>query len=285
MVGLHILSAPSLQARPGGKRLTPERIAGRKSQSEEARCAQISAARIDIRLGHVDLAACKADAQPSLFVERLGSSKLAGDDSCQRATHLGRRNRLRQFMNQRRMSHRMEGTHTIDNGAAHNRIGSFGRNHTLLLFGIACETLHLHGQELFRTLYLVLGHDAQHICQHRMNHEAVVVVGMILGAVAIDTVAHIPLVTEGIHAIHQALHVTLAGKLQQSGFDHRSKQQPVVVEGLDATRTLQLRNHAFARRFIHTSPQLLGSTQQALSQESSIDQGLRRRTKIKVIGR
>ena len=154
----------------------------------------------------------------------------------------------------------MENTETVADGTTDNRKGTFGRNKTFQYLGITSMTFQLCIQEISSLDIMFLHHD-QHVRQHRMNYETIIIVHVKINSITIHSIPFIPFVTEFFHSIQHPFHVTISCKLQQSSFDGRSKKQPVVFKRLDITAPLQFGNHPFFCLRIKIPPKLFRSTQ------------------------
>ncbi len=93
--------------------------------------------------------------------------------------------------------------------------------------------------------HIMFLHHDQHVRQHRMDYETIIIVHVKINSITIHSIPFIPFVTEFFHSIQHPFHVTFSCKLQQSGFNGRSKSSQLFSKGLIMTATLQFGNHPF----------------------------------------
>ena len=154
----------------------------------------------------------------------------------------------------------MESTEAVADGTTDNRERTFGRNKTFQYLGITSMTFQLCIQEISAFDIVFLHHD-QHVRQHRMNHETIIIIHMKINPITIHGITFIPFVTKSFHTIQHPLHVTFSCKLQQSSFDSRSEKQPIAFIRFDVTASLQFGNHPLFCLRIKIPPKLFRSTQ------------------------
>ena len=107
---------------------------------------------------------------------------------------------------------------------------------------------------------------------------------MKIGAVAIHTVALIPIFVLRQRIIHPHGIPRLADR-QKESFDRSRKQQPITPVGLNAPGKLQSIHHHPLSFFVQSAPQLFRRTHKPLCQKSGIHQRLRRLCKIHIVRR
>src|SRR6185312_579220 len=179
---------------PGFGRLTPKRVSRRKSQRKESRRAQVTAAGGYVRLSDGRLVTVKSDGEPAFAIERTRGIKHSPHHSRQSRPHLGRRNRLRKIAPQSHLREQMKRAEAISERSARWRKTAVRRNQSLLDGGIS------DGSSLCFSLQRVprvrrFSDHIEHVQQQRMDHEAVVVVEVELGTIAIYAIAFVP----GVH--------------------------------------------------------------------------------------
>ena len=273
MVGADINAAPRLPVGPVLAGFLPERGIGGKAEGQEDGGAQVLAAGVDVVLRHVDLAAAEADGEPAVLVKGVGGFHLAFHDGGQGATHLLRGDFRGQFVQQSRLGKSLECPETVGDGAADDGVGAFRRDLAFLDGGIAGEALVL-GVEEVGALHLVLVHDAEDVCEHGVDDEAVVVVVVDFDSVAIDAVSVVPLVAEFDDAVHEALGVAFSGEFLKPGFDHGGEEEPVALPRCDLARLFHGLDEVVACFLVEIAEELLRGPEDALDEEGGVHQRL-----------
>ena len=98
MVCSDIDAVPCFEGRPICGRICPKWIISWKAERQKDGHTEIHAARVDIILRHMDLAAGISNAQPAICIEGAWLAKLALGDGCEGAAHLCRIDILRKQM-------------------------------------------------------------------------------------------------------------------------------------------------------------------------------------------
>jgi len=121
----------------------------------------------------------------------------------------------------------------------------------------------------------MLDQDAQDVEEHGVNDVAIIVVKLASLAVAIDAVALIPAVHEGVDGEAQTLIVAFAGGLPEECLHFAGEAEPVALVGRDSARELEAFEPLGADTFGELAPKLRGGTQECLSEEGVFHERLR----------
>ena len=125
---------------------------------------------------------------------------------------------------------------------------------------------------------------AQHVKQHGLNHEAVVVVPVKTRPVAIETVAHVPLFVRA-HGVIDPHGVEALPNHGEGGLHDGGEKQPVVLSRRDRAGGDQARRQILLRAGVQLVPQFVGRAQERLRQESAVHQRLRAFMEVEEVGR
>ena len=140
----------------------------------------------------------------------------------------------------------LKGAASIRQRAADCRKAAVRRDQAFLNRGIASRTLVLACGELFPRRHLAAD-DVQDIQQHRVNHEAVVVVPVKRRTIAVDAVSLVPLVVLAERVVHTHP-IPGCAKRRERRFHRCGKEQPVVEAGemmrVDSSAAMRFRRVA-----------------------------------------
>ena len=201
-------------------------------------------------------------------IESSRSGYLPGNHLCKGAARSRRVRSCRQDVPQRSVRKGMERAEAVSQRAAHCRIAAVGGDEPLLQGGIAG----IAGRLLFilgRNRDSVLFEDVQHVREHGMDDETVVIVEMEDGSVAVPAVADIPVHEAGQGVIDGGAFV-FAGEFQQGRLNHCGEEQPVTLVRLYPPRRFEGADEILLRFGVQTVPKCVRSADQALCNESGV---------------
>ena len=177
----------------------------------------------------------------------------------------------------------MESAEAVSQRAAYCRVAAVGGDKFLLqggVSGIAGRLLFILG----RNRDSVLFEDVQHVREHGMDDETVVIVEMEDGSVAVPAVADIPVHEAGQGVIDGGAFV-FAGEFQQGRLNHCGEEQPVALVRLYHPRRFEGADEILLRFGVQTVPKCVRSADQALCKESGVHERLVAVAEVEEVGR
>jgi hypothetical protein len=238
----------------------------------------------------------QADAQPAVRFERSWGVERADQHSRQRGPDLARSDALGQRAPERDLRQELEGAGTIRDRPADGRERALRPDEALLHRGIAPGPGQRRGPHRgprrvrlgarFGARYWArFGADGvEDVEQHRLDDEAVVVVPVEFGPVAVVTVAEVPLLVlpQGVVDARPIPRRTESG---QAGFDHRREQQPVAERRRDHPGRRERGDEPAARRRIEAVAECRRRAEDRVCQERGVDERLAAGGEVQRVGR
>ena len=253
---------------------------GGRPNGRNAVGTQIETAGRNIPFRHRRLMTRHADRQPPVRVERPWSVHGPPNHSGQRLTHLGGTNALRQFAAKRGLRQQVKRAAPVRERSPEQWITPVRSDETFLDRCVPLGARVDRRDERFPRRRAI-ANRREHVDQHRMNHEAVVVVPMEQRSIAVRAVAFVPLfvLTDGV--VHSHRIPGLAEQCER-GFDRRGKQQPVVERRADAVCRSKGGRHGGAHGRWQRPTERIRCAQHRLREERCVHERLTARRDIHV---
>src|SRR5206468_11400959 len=144
------------------------------------------------RLADAGLMAAESDLKPARRIERPGRFNRSADGRRERRANLSRREAVRKRAPKRHLREEMKRTEPVGERSADRRERAVRRDQPLLYRRVtACALLDPRRELLPRSDVVTAG--IEDVEQHRVNHEAVVVIPVEFRTVAVHTIALVPL--------------------------------------------------------------------------------------------
>jgi len=277
------LAGPGPLRGPRRLGVRPERVGGGEAQGEEPHRAEVEAAGGDVALPHPGLPPAEADAQPARLVEGPRSLDRAADHRGERAAHLGRRDLGGELAEEGHLGEEVEGPEAVGERAPDRGERPFRRDEPLEDGRVAAgpgEGGGPHGLPGRR------GRPAglEHVEEHRVDHEAVVVVPVEGGTVAVDPVALVPLGVLAQGVVHPE-RVPPRPQPGEGGLHRRREEEPVVEGRLDGPGRLEGPHEVGAHPRIEGGDEGPGGAEEGLAEERRVHEGLALPGEVQVVGR
>jgi hypothetical protein len=272
VVGRERCPAPDFARRPLLRRIPPERGVGRQAERQKDGRAQVEASRGDVAFAQVRLRAEQSDAQPAIRIESAGRIHDAPYHRGERAPHLGGRQIVRQLVLQRDLREQLKGAEPVRDRTADRGVAAIGRDEPLENGAVAARDLAL--SLLHRGVAIgVRPERGEDVEQERLDHEAVVVVPVEIGAVAVDAITEVELLELAQDQIDARL-VPFLAHAQQRHLDHRTEQQPVRVGRGDVAGGYERGDQVAPDRGIDGVPQCARRADDGVCEERRIHERL-----------
>ena len=215
----------------------------------------------------------EANGEKAVGVECAWGRIHAGHDRGESTADLGGVDRFRESMTESHLGEMLECAIAVGERAANGGEGSFRADKPLLDGGVAAGAgFHGLAEEGFPALG-GFADGVEDVEQHGLDDEAVVVVPMEVGTIAVEAVALVPLLVlaQGVVNAHGVPGLTV---LAEHGLDDGGEEEPVVEAGLDEAGFDQGADEVVFCGGVEPGPELVGGADDGQREEGGVDDGL-----------
>ncbi len=215
----------------------------------------------------------EADGEPAVRVKGSGRVECPADDGGQGGARLRRRQAIGKLIAQRECGQQMKSAAPIRERSAKSREAAVGPDEALQDRAVPPGAVENTGAHVTPGLRFIATYP-QHVEQHRLNHEAVVVVPVEAGTIAVHAVAPVPLLVLAQRVVH-AEPIPRCAEQLQARLDRGSEHEPVAEPWRDRASRRQRLYQPSLRCLIQRAGERMWSAEQALREERRVHKRLR----------